>query len=230
MTYGNVNMRVLYNIILEETRLKIAIAKQHLDTLKDFGMTQQWIDDLEKQADEAEQIISNSQQLEELKSLTSAKNIALEACVEWANKLRLRLDLAFKDKPPTGMQFPVKDFRQSRQSESKMITLMPSLIQISKQHQSLLKTVGQTEAVIQEGETLLTQLKATNEAQEQYKFSRPTITSQRRQLFKDLYDKVNEINRIGQTIYGTDSPDGLPFRSNWPSYSPSDETNTESEL
>lgn len=226
MTYSDSKVPLPYDLILEETRLKLAIAKQHLNDLKDFGMTQKWLDDLEQQANEAEQIITNRQQLEELKSLTIAKDIALDACVEWANKLRLRMDLAFKDKSPTGMQFPAKEFRQARKNESKMIALMPSLISIAKQHQTLLKTIGQTSEVIKEGETLLNQLKAANEAQEEYKFSRPTITAQRRQLFKKLYDSVNEINRIGQTIYGTDSPEGLQFRSNWPSHTPSETPET----
>lgn len=46
----NYNLTVPYDRILEETRLKLAIAKQHLNALKNFGMTQQWINELEKKS------------------------------------------------------------------------------------------------------------------------------------------------------------------------------------
>jgi hypothetical protein len=174
-----------------------------------------WINNLEKKADEAEEVVTNTQQLEEMKSLTAAKNQALEACGEWGTQLRFRMELIFKDKTPKGMQFPNKEFTKNRNNESKMITMMPSLIAIAKEHQAQLKTVGQTPEIIKQGETLLTQLKQANEAQEQYKLKRSTVTSQRRTLFKELYDGVNYLNKMGQMVYGTDSAEGLQFRSHW---------------
>ena len=113
------------------------------------------------------------------------------------------------------MQFPAKAFRGCDRNESKTIALMPSLIELARQHATALSELGQTDTDIAQGETLHSQLKAANEAQEQYKFSRPTVTSQRRQAFLHLYEKVLRLNRIGQTVYGADTPQGRLFRSNW---------------
>jgi hypothetical protein len=150
-----------------------------------------------------------------LKSLTAAKNAALEACIDWGRKLRYRMQLTFAKKPPVGMQFPSQEWRNSEANESRMIALMPSLIEIARQHQDALKSFGQAEADINEGEKLLANLKAANEAQEQYKFGRSAITAKRRQAFRKLYDGVNRINQTGQMVYGSDTVDGLLFRSNW---------------
>lgn len=150
-----------------------------------------------------------------MKSLTTAKNDALEACITWATQLRFRMELLFKGKQPKGMQFPNKQFNNNRKNESKMITLMPSLIAMAKQHQTALRTVGQTPEILKQGETFLTQLKETNEAQEQYKLTRTTVTAQRRKQFKELYEGVNYINKMGQIMYGNESAEGLQFRSNW---------------
>jgi hypothetical protein len=205
--------------ILEETRLKIAIARQHLNRLQEFGMTEAWLNELEAAANEAETIPSFTQQREELKSLTAAKEAAVTACIEWGRKLRYRMQLAFENKPPIGIQFPTQEWRSSEQNESRLIVLFPSLITMAKQHQVALATVGQQESDIEQGRKLLTQLKAANEAQEQYKFSRTTVTAKRRQAFRQLYDGVNRINQMGQMVYGADTADGLQFRSIWRSNS-----------
>jgi FlaA1/EpsC-like NDP-sugar epimerase len=125
------------------------------------------------------------------------------------------MQLTFANKSPIGMQFPSQEWRNSEANESRMIALILSLIEISKQHQEALKKFGQTEEGIKEGEKLLANLKTANEAQEQYKFGRSTITAKRRQAFRKLYDGVNRINQTGQMVYGADTADGLLFHSNW---------------
>lgn len=89
------------------------------------------------------------------------------------------------------------------------------MIELAQQQAEVLAKFGQTEADITTGETLYTQLKAANEAQEQYKFTRASTTAERRQLFRQLYDGVNRINQMGQAVYGPETPNGLLFRSNW---------------
>lgn len=201
--------------ILEETRLKIGIARTHLEGLGEFGITADWIDELAAAADEAEQLPTHAQQLSEQKSLTAAKDAALARCIQWGRKLRLRMNLAFDGKAAKGMQFPSKEFRDCDRNESKLIALMPSLIELARQHSPDLASAGQTSADITQGETLHSQLKAANETQEHYKFSRSATTSQRRQAFLNLYEKVLRLNQIGQMVYGTDTPQGRLFRSNW---------------
>lgn len=86
--------------ILEETRLKIAIARQHLEALQTFGLTAAWLDQLEATANETETIATYVQQLEEQKSLTVVKDEILAQCLQWGRNLRLRMELAFKNRTP----------------------------------------------------------------------------------------------------------------------------------
>ncbi len=223
---GSDKTPIPHSQILEEARLKTAIARQHLDALSQYGMTADWLDELETATNEAERIPTHQQQLGEMKSLTAAKDEALEACQEWGRRLRYRMQLAFEDKTPTGMQFPTKDFRTSERSEAKMIALFPSLLELARQHQPTLIPFGHTEEETTLGDTLFTTLKATNEAQEQYNFTRTTITAQRRQAYRYLYDSINRINQMGQMVYGPDTPDGSQFRSNWNRTTASEDTLT----
>ncbi|NJL82397.1 MAG: hypothetical protein HC890_04520 [Chloroflexaceae bacterium] len=202
--------------ILEEARLKVALARQYLESLKEFGLTADWLNELEAACDRAEVLPTYEIQTGELKSLTAAKEAALDACVQWGRKLRYRLQLAFAETPSTGMQFPANDWRAAERNESRMISLFPSLLQLARQHGTVLATAGQTEAAIAEGETLLAALKAANETQEQYKYSRTTATNQRRRAFQGLYEGILRINQTGQMVFGRDSAEGNLFRSNWP--------------
>jgi hypothetical protein len=215
MNSADITLPVATEQILEQTRLKITIARQHFKALQEFGLTPTWLDQLELAADAAEAIPSFVQQKEELKSLTAAKNAALEDCIQWGRKLRYRMQLVFDKKTPVGMQFPIKEWRESERNESRLIALFPSLITMAKQHKIALANAGQTDVNIQEGEQLLAILKTANEAQEEYKLTRSTITAKRRQAFKGLYDGVNHLNQMGQMVYGTDTAEGLLFRSNW---------------
>lgn len=203
--------------ILEEVRLKLALAREHLNALAEFGLTAEWLNELESAADAAEMLPTYEMQMGEMRSLTAAKDEALAECVQWGRKLRYRMQLAFADKTPTGMQFPVNDWRAAERNESKAIATFPSLIQLARQHATLLASVGQTEATITQGEELFTTLKAANEAQEQYKYSRTTITNERREAFERLYEGILRINQTGQMVYGKDTARGNLFRSNWSS-------------
>ncbi len=209
------SLSIPYDRILEEARLKIAIARQHLEALSTYGLTAAWIDDLEATADATQTIPPFGQQQGELKSLTAVKNAILRECVQWGQQLRLRLELAFEQHPPTGMQFPTQEWRESRRNDARMIALMPSLIKLARQHAPILATTGQTATDLAQGQALYQQLKAANEAQEQYKFARTTTTTQRRELYRKLYAGVNRINQLGQAVYGSETPNGQLFRSNW---------------
>ena len=201
--------------ILEETRLKIAIARQHLNDLGEFGLTSAWLDDLESQTNEAETFTTYTRQREELKALTTAKDAALADCIQWGRRLRLRLELAFEDRPASGPQFPARDWRESERSETRLIALFPNLLELARQQAFALAPVGQTDADLADGERRFAALKQANEAQEQYKLTRTSVTAQRCERFAQLYNSVNRINKIGQTVFGDDPSTAVLFRSNW---------------
>jgi len=199
--------------ILEEARLKLAIAREHLDALSRFGINTDWLDQCEQDITAAQDTPSFSEQRDRLKALTAAKDAKLAECSQWGRELRLRLNLAYskKEKPP--VPFPSKDWAQAERSETKMIALLPRLIKIATQDSTLAKA-GQTSADIDRGKQLLQELNDANQSQEEYNLNRTQETAQRRALYQQLYDNVNRINQVGQMVYTDDTKSQL-FRSNW---------------
>ncbi|NJL82544.1 MAG: hypothetical protein HC890_05530 [Chloroflexaceae bacterium] len=114
-----VPLNAAYDRILEEARLKIALARQHLQDLAEFGLSEDWLQALSAIADGAEEMPSPARQTGELKSLTAARDAALGACVQWVRKLRLRLQLAFDQQPPSGMQFPAQEWRPPKEMKAR---------------------------------------------------------------------------------------------------------------
>ena len=215
MESQNTNLPAPQEKILEETRLKIAIARQHLDALATFGLTATWVNQLEATADRAETMPSHTDQLNEQKLLTAEKDSALADYSKWGRALRLRMELVFSRNSVEYRQFPAQRFRDSERNESKAILLLPTLLRLAQQQAAKLADAGQTATDITTGQAIQTRLKATNEAQEEYKLTRTTVSRERQQAYRDLVAGVQRINQIGQAIYDTDSPNRKLFRNNW---------------
>ncbi len=203
------------NQILEESRLKVAVARDHMEQLGRFGISSEWLDQVEQEIARAQSTPSYNEQLDRLKSLTVAKNAKLADCGQWGRELRLRLELVYGKKGTPPMPFPAKEWAQSERNESKMITLFPRLIKIATTQAEDLSQAGQTDADIAQGSQLLQDLIKTNQAQEEYNLLRTQETAQRRAIFRRLYDAVNRINQVGQMVYTEDPSTQRLFRSNW---------------
>jgi hypothetical protein len=209
------SLPVPFDRILEEARLKFAIAREHLSNLSSFGINQQWLDDFQKNIEAAVAIPTYETQLAELKELTAIKDAKLAECLEWGQKLRLRIELATKDKKLKRTEFPSKAWLQSQRNESRLITFFPTLINLAKTNAEVLATVGQTPEEIQAGEKMLQELITANQNQEEYKLKRINVTADRQSAYRILYDSVNRINQIGQMVYNDNEANKLLFRSNW---------------
>ena len=122
----NTGLPVPIDRILEEARLKIAIAKEHLNDLSTFGINQQWINQFQKEIDTAVSLPIFEKQLSDLKQLTTTKDEKLSECVEWGQKLRLRMTLATKEKKLTNVNFPSKHWTEAQRNESKLISRVSS--------------------------------------------------------------------------------------------------------
>ena len=201
--------------ILEESRLKLAIARDHLDALSRFGLNTDWLNQFEQEIDEAQNVPSFNEQQAQLKSLTVAKDAKLAECRQWGRELRLRMELAYDKNNNPPIPFPSKDWTQSERSETKAIALLPRLIKIATTQAEALAKAGQTQADIDKGQQLLQDLNDANQAQEEYNLLRTQETAQRRALYRQLYDSVNRINQIGQMVYRDDAANNRIFRSNW---------------
>lgn len=213
--------------ILEETRLKLALAREHLDSLADYGLTAEWLDAIAADIDATVAIPSFDRQRAELQQLTATKDAKLEECLQWARQLRFRFSIVAEGKQIPSNPFPTSSFSQAGRSETRIIALMPTLFQLARTHADALATAGHTDAILAQGEQLLTDLVAANQAQEEYNLNRTAITANRRAAFNRLYDAVNRINRTGQMVYGPDTGTGNLFASNWRRGSNTPETPTE---
>ena len=213
--------------ILEETRLKLALARDRVASLADFGITAEWLDTLAADIDAALAIPSYERQLAELQQLTAAKDARLAECLQWARQLRFRFEIVAKGNLLPSNPFPSRNLTQCDRNESKLIALMPTLLQLARTHAEALATAGQTEEIIATGDRHLADLVAANQAQEEYNLNRTAVTAQRRAAFNKLYDAVNRINRTGQMVYGPDTADGNLFASNWRRGSSTTETPNE---
>ncbi len=206
---------IVLDRLLEEARLKLAIAREHVQELESFGITNDWLDQGESDIATAVSYPTFGQQRNELKSLTAAKDSKLEECVQWGRKLRFRMAIAAEEQKSLAVQFPSKDWNQAEKSESKLITLFPTLLQLARTQATALVSAGQTEADLSRGKQLLEELVAANQAQEEYNLKRTNVTAERRIAFRKLYDRVNRINKSGQMVYGVESAKGRLFRSSW---------------
>ena len=65
----------------------------------------------------------------------------------------MRINLATQDKKLKGIEFPSKIWTQSQRNESKLITFLPTLINLAKTYTDTLATVDQTTEDIQAPET-----------------------------------------------------------------------------
>ncbi|MGK7931760.1 MAG: hypothetical protein AB4041_10045 [Microcystaceae cyanobacterium] len=210
--------------ILEEARLKIAIAKERINDLSIFGIDQQWIEQFEEDIETAVSFPIYEEQIDNLKQLTTAKDAKLTECMEWGQKLRLRIELATKQNQLTNVNFPSNRWTEAKRNESKLIRLFPALIGLAKTYAEVLAKVGQTTEEIETGEQLLDDLIKANQTQEEYKIKRTQVTSDRRVAYRKLYDGVNTINKVGQTVYADNPSVALLFASSWSSSSSSSDT------
>jgi len=208
---------IVLDRLTEEARLKLAVAREHVQELQSFGITNAWLDQFEQNIAKAVSYPTFEQQRNELKHLTAAKDSKLEECVRWGRKLRFRMTLVAKEQKDLTAKFPSKEWNQAEKNESTLIILLPTLLQLARTQATHLVGAGQTEAELGLGERLLDELVKANQAQEEYNLKRTTVTAERRLAFRQLYDQVNRINKSGQMVYGIDSAKGRLFRSAWTS-------------
>ena len=209
------NSSISYSRILEETRLKLALAREHFDTLESYGLTHEELDKLEAAANEAEQFPSYEYQQGQLRSLTEIKDKFLAEYVTWGRQLRTRMELAFSKGAAPTTPFPARAFGASHVCESKAIALFPTLLRVAEDNRKELATAGFQESDLETAEQIFENLKSANEAQEAYKVRSTAITQQRRLAYRALYERVQRIIKIGQAVYGYKTPNGQLFRSNW---------------
>ena len=212
--------RFTEKVILPVSKTTLAAAREHQADLSRFGATVEQLDDLESRIQAAESVTIDSVNVLGQKQSTGQKNVALEACYDWARDLAFRMELAFGKSSVEYRAFPSGALNDAKTSERSMIALMPALIRFATDHHAVLSAKGQTDAIRDTGATLLAALKSANEAQEMQKLLRTSDTQDRYNRLKSIYETVNKINRIGQRVYRDNPAKFALFKSRWPKYVP----------
>lgn len=202
--------------ILSVAKTTSANARKHLDSFTEFGITEAVLNEFDQKIAVVEKTPSDLAQRIEQKEFTGAKNTALVECGEWINKLKTRMEFAFGKNSTEFAAFPAKELKKAQHSEDQMMRVMEICLNIGAKHQTALAPHGQTPEVLNRGRQLHTELCQADRVQEIQKSSKRSVTQERNELFQELYDTVNKINKAGQIIFKNDLVNRVLFESPWP--------------
>lgn len=205
--------------ILSVSKTTLTNARNNLTALGDFGITEEMLNQFDTEIQAAEALPGETQNRIELSDLTHDKEEALDSCYQWGRKLRVRLQLAFGKNSSQANSYPSKDFQNAVNSENKMMSVMEVLINLADKYKTELANFGQTPEILAQGSEFLNNLRVADSAQEVKKDEKKQATQDRYQHFKNLYDTVIKINRVGRLVFENDPVHLALFESKWPSSS-----------
>ncbi len=185
--------------VIEDAKTKLDLARESLADLARLGITRAWLDQFQAQIQAYEILPTDAAMLRIQRSLTADKDDTLKQCETWGNTLRDRCKFSFGPGPRN--PFPTNDFRTALRNESKMLQVLPNLIDIASQHALLLVTVGQPPEYAAQGQTLRDRLDQLNRQQEKAKRDRKVATDNRHQALKTVYEALSHLNAVARAVY-----------------------------
>jgi len=209
-------LRFSEETVLSVAKVTLGNARKTAEALSIFGISPDVLDQFESDISQAEALPSELHQRIELRDLTNRKDDILAACHQWGRDLRTRLQLAFGFASNEAQSFPNGKFNRSLRSENRMLTVMPVLLALAEKYQQKLAEHGQTPEILAEGAQLQLDLQAADVVQELGKDDKRMATKARYQLFAQLYDTVNRINRVGRIVFENNPVESVLFQSKWP--------------
>lgn len=207
--------------ILVEAKNTLRIAHDYADTLQTFGISDAFLTQMQTDIESAEALPTEAMNRVDLKLMTGSKDDILDDCYLWGRQLKLRLDLAFGKRSEQTKLLSGTDLSNAGKSEVQMTSLMELMVKLANQYQTELADVGQTPEILEQGTTLLNSLRTADSDQELKKKTKRLETSERHDVFYQLYDAVNRINRIGRMVFTGDESKRLLFMSPWTRRPPS---------
>ncbi|MBD2101492.1 hypothetical protein [Leptolyngbya sp. FACHB-261] len=189
--------------IIEDAKIKLEFAREHIGDLALFGLTITWLDQFQTKVAAYEALPSDDALLATQKRLTAQKDNLLKQAELWGNLLRDRCQYAFGS--GAFNPFPVSSFRTAARNESKMIQVLPNLIDIASSNATALAAFGQPKDYANQGQSLRNRLDELNQQQERAKRERKAATEIRRQAARTVYTELTHLNGIARKVY-RDSP------------------------
>ncbi len=201
-------------LILQTSKTTLNLTRTK-EKLANYGLAGRFFTTLESDILTASGFKTDEELTKELGYVTSQKEAKLMEAGKWGDEVKIRLELAFADKPEVIKEFP-PNFQKAKRTETIMLETIPSICNIIDKYSVNLQGRGLPEDHKQKGLDINTQLDALNTQQETLKKGRTEYTQQRIAAYQKLYDTVNEINKIGRIAYADSPADLKAFNSPWP--------------
>ncbi len=199
-----------------ETAKTISGIGRSKERLAQFGMDAAYFDGFDAEILTASHYMSDEEYTKKMEVTTVEKNAKLAEAGKWGDGVKLRLELAFPDNPEAAKEFPSVKFGKAKRDEKTMLEVIPNICNLIDKYEAKLKEKGMTDGYKQQGETLLAEIDKLNNDQETLKKNRPQYTQERVAAYQKLYDRVNEINKVGRKAYTESAADLEVFKSPWP--------------
>ncbi len=208
-------MQLSQQNILSISKNTLSLAHEYLYLLSTYGVNSGYLEKFENEILEAEILLNRDLDIIRLKELTSQKNVDLESCYNWGRQLAIRIEIGFGKKSNEHINFPSKKLLTAQRNEKLLIPLMQVMIEISENYVEKLSDFGLTEETVLEGKKLYQNLKEINDLQKTKKNENKRKTNERKFQFKNLYETVNKINKIGRMVFRNEAHKKELFISPW---------------
>jgi len=200
--------------ILEKAKTASGIGRGK-EKLVQYGMGSTYFDDFDTEIVTASNYMSDEEYAKKQESITVKKNAKLAEGGKWGDGVKLRLELAYPDNAEVVKEFPAVKFSKAKRDEKTMLEVIPNICNLIDKHEAKLKEKGMPDDYKLQGLTLKAEVDQLNKDQETMKKNRPQYTQERVAAYQKLYDRVNDINKVGRTAYADSAADLEVFKSPW---------------
>ncbi|MBZ0201124.1 MAG: hypothetical protein K8H86_14725 [Ignavibacteriaceae bacterium] len=195
--------RTCYNISIDKT------------LLANLGVDADYFSAFQTEITEAEAFKTDSAIAKELEAVTKSKDAKRAGAYQWIKQAKFFIDKTFPKTAPQRNEFPA-DYSMWQYNESLLLYNTPTIIALVTKYNTELTAQKMPADFDAKGTTLMTELKAVDDAQEKAKEDNKNYTQRKLEAYKKVYDRVNEINRAGRMAYADDPVVVKYFDTPWP--------------
>lgn len=189
--------------LLEQARVFHGYLTEYLAIFSNFDTTinQAKLDRLALLIEQAENNLSDNVIKDRQAQLTEIVNIKMEECRNIYNTISYFFKNAFPTSAAIRNEFGENDFRKIRKTQSKMISFMQELHEVSLKYRTELVNAGAKDEYIERAGQLYTELNQANNNQELYIGKRPVLTEERIKVLNEIFEELQLISRAAKIIF-----------------------------
>ena len=176
-------------------------AREDVVELSTFGITEDFLNDLETRLNFFHTLPDYEQQRREIRGKTSVKNQNLAECHTWCGDFRGKLEVKDPRKKGIYRLFPNERLNDAWNSETIMVEVLKNVIDMAQDYQDELSDVGVTPEFIAQGQGLLEALRTADNIQENEKGESLETTQKRYETSQSLIDDCNRIMAAGKRVF-----------------------------